>query len=435
MAINIKTNTTANTPSIPDKTRYLHYDNLGSIDTITDGQGNIVERMAYTAFGQRRQGDWRASDPLLPIIPTLTNRGLTGHEHIDEMGFIHMNGRVYDPQIGRFLGADPTIQHPYNTQDYNRYSYATNNPLKYVDMNGFGWFSEARRNIANSKKCGRQITSIGVLFIFPGVNIYTAGFLSSMIASKGDLKQGGLSAFTAGFNAGVLHPMKAGFGKLIAHGLTGGICSRLSGGSFKSGFLGSTISYGASWSGAYEAAGVSSQAVTWRQRAQNVVASYVVAAELGSGKFKNGGMSAAFSRIFNDTLTMSGSLRIPTWIQKALGIDVPMQSLDGGFALSYLGFGNDEWDLGLYGQIALGGVDIGIGKATLDFGWQTGSVSSINGIGGNIGAHYGMYGASMTTGNNGNINGFNVHVGSEYNASATGTMNGSCSIRHWSCSN
>jgi hypothetical protein len=32
--------------------------NLGSIDTITDGQGNIVERMAYTAFGQRRKGDW-----------------------------------------------------------------------------------------------------------------------------------------------------------------------------------------------------------------------------------------------------------------------------------------------------------------------------------------------------------------------------------------
>ena len=219
------------------------------------------------------------------------------------MGFIHMNGRVCDPQIGRFLGADPTIQHPYNTQYYNRYSYATNNPLKYVDMNGFGWFSEARRNIANSKKCGRQITSIGVLFIFPGVNIYTAGFLSGMIGSKGDLKQGALGAFTAGFNAGVLHPMKAGFGKLIAHGLTGGIRSRLSGGSFKSGFLGSAISYSASWSGAYEAAGVSSQAVTWGQRAQNVVASYVVggvAAELGDGKFKNGGMSVAFSRMFND---------------------------------------------------------------------------------------------------------------------------------------
>jgi hypothetical protein len=77
----------------------------------------------------------------------------------------------------------------------------------------------------------------------------------------------------------------------------------LSGGSFKSGFLGLAVSYGASWSGAYEAAGVSSQANTWAQRAQNAVSSYVVggiAAELGGGKFANGGMSAAFSRMFND---------------------------------------------------------------------------------------------------------------------------------------
>jgi hypothetical protein len=72
IAIHIKTDTTSaadttNTPTtpIPDKTRYLHYDNLGSIDTITDGQGNIVERMSYAAFGERRKGDWRASDPLL----------------------------------------------------------------------------------------------------------------------------------------------------------------------------------------------------------------------------------------------------------------------------------------------------------------------------------------------------------------------------------
>jgi RHS repeat-associated protein len=39
---------------------------------------------------------------------------------------IHMNGRVYDPQIGRFLSADPYIQSPYNTQSYNRYSYTIN---------------------------------------------------------------------------------------------------------------------------------------------------------------------------------------------------------------------------------------------------------------------------------------------------------------------
>ncbi|CAC9424010.1 hypothetical protein [uncultured Gammaproteobacteria bacterium] len=52
------------------------------------------------------------------------------------MGFIHMNGRVYDPQIGRFLSADPYIQAPYNTQSYNRYSYVMNNPLKYTDPSG-----------------------------------------------------------------------------------------------------------------------------------------------------------------------------------------------------------------------------------------------------------------------------------------------------------
>jgi hypothetical protein len=47
-----------------------------------------------------------------------------------------MNGRVYDPQIGRFLSADPYIQAPYNTQSYNRYSYVVNNPLKYTDPTG-----------------------------------------------------------------------------------------------------------------------------------------------------------------------------------------------------------------------------------------------------------------------------------------------------------
>ena len=72
--------------------------------------------MSYAAFGERCKGDWRVSDPLLPIIPALTNQGFTGHEHIDEMGLIHMNGRVYDPQIGRFLSADPYIQSPYNTE-------------------------------------------------------------------------------------------------------------------------------------------------------------------------------------------------------------------------------------------------------------------------------------------------------------------------------
>ncbi len=136
VAMHIKSQEWDTWAKLPDSTRYLHRDALGSIDTITDGQSNIVERMSYEPFGARRGGDWRA-DTGLPIIPAYTNRGFTGHEHVDEMDLIHMNGRVYDPTLGRFLSADPHVQSPYNSQSYNRYSYVLNNPLKYTDPSGY----------------------------------------------------------------------------------------------------------------------------------------------------------------------------------------------------------------------------------------------------------------------------------------------------------
>ncbi|MDC8101886.1 RHS repeat-associated core domain-containing protein [Chryseobacterium rhizosphaerae] len=53
-----------------------------------------------------------------------------------EVGIIHMNGRLYDPLLRRFLNADENIQDPYNTQNYNKYGYVMNNPLMYNDPNG-----------------------------------------------------------------------------------------------------------------------------------------------------------------------------------------------------------------------------------------------------------------------------------------------------------
>ena len=47
-----------------------------------------------------------------------------------------MNGRVYDPVLGRMLSPDPVTQAPENGQNYNRYTYANNNPLKYTDPSG-----------------------------------------------------------------------------------------------------------------------------------------------------------------------------------------------------------------------------------------------------------------------------------------------------------
>ena len=66
----------------------------------------------------------------------LYDRGYTRHEHIDEFELINMNGRVYDPFIARFLSPDNFVQEPGYSQNFNRYSYAYNNPLKFTDPDG-----------------------------------------------------------------------------------------------------------------------------------------------------------------------------------------------------------------------------------------------------------------------------------------------------------
>ena len=64
------------------------------------------------------------------------HRGFTGHEHLTTYGVINMNGRMYDPTVGRFLAPDNFVQMPDFSQSFNRYSYCLNNPLKYTDPSG-----------------------------------------------------------------------------------------------------------------------------------------------------------------------------------------------------------------------------------------------------------------------------------------------------------
>ncbi|QIB64759.1 RHS repeat domain-containing protein [Kineobactrum salinum] len=93
----------------------------------------VVERYSYDAWGLRRNPEtWEQA-----AITSLEKRGYTGHEHLDDVGMIHMNGRVYSPSLGRMLSPDPVTQAPENAQNYNRYSYAFNNPLTYTDPSGF----------------------------------------------------------------------------------------------------------------------------------------------------------------------------------------------------------------------------------------------------------------------------------------------------------
>jgi RHS repeat-associated protein len=120
-------------------TYYLHKDHLGSPELITNAQGGEVVRLSFGAYGERRDGaDWSGPPPGSDLIAIANTgrRGFTGHEHLDNVGLIHMNGRVYDPLIGRFLGADPIVVAGHS-QGVHPYAYVWNNPLRYTDPSGY----------------------------------------------------------------------------------------------------------------------------------------------------------------------------------------------------------------------------------------------------------------------------------------------------------
>ena len=115
------------------KMHYVHTDNLGSWDVITDNSGQLEQSLSFDAWGNRRNADtW--TGPALD--EPLFDRGFTGHEHLYYFGLINMNGRMYDPVLSSFLSPDNYMQDPTTQQGFNRYAYCMYNPLKYVDPSG-----------------------------------------------------------------------------------------------------------------------------------------------------------------------------------------------------------------------------------------------------------------------------------------------------------
>ena len=119
---------------------YIHKDVLGSYQTITNENGEIVtyngkkQVYSFDPWGRRRNGlNWDYNN-----IPTefLFDRGFTGHEHLDAFNLINMNGRVFDGYTSTFLSPDPFVQAPELTQNFNRYAYCLNNPFKFKDPSG-----------------------------------------------------------------------------------------------------------------------------------------------------------------------------------------------------------------------------------------------------------------------------------------------------------
>jgi len=121
-------------------TLYLHRDHLGSPELITNSSGGVLVRPSFAAYGERRDGaDWDGpiSSADLNTLAGISRRGFTGHEHLDAVGLIHMNGRVFEPVPGRFLSRDPFVDGVASSQGINGYAYVHNAPLTFVDPSGF----------------------------------------------------------------------------------------------------------------------------------------------------------------------------------------------------------------------------------------------------------------------------------------------------------
>lgn len=129
--------------------KFYYFDRLGSVTAVADRVGHVVDAnwggpdagvLGYDTWGARRAPDGHPANPAHFNLP-VGARQFTGHEQIPDVGLVNMNGRVYDPVLGRFLSPDPTVQFVADLQNLNRYTYVLNNPLRDVDPTGFSILS------------------------------------------------------------------------------------------------------------------------------------------------------------------------------------------------------------------------------------------------------------------------------------------------------
>ena len=194
---------------------YLAFtDNLGSILSVIDEDGNKMFSASYDAWGKQT----------VLYNKIGLRRGYTCHEMLSEFDIINMNGRLYDPVLGRFFSPDNYVQMPDNSQNFNRYSYCLNNPLKYTDPSGniFG-IDDAIIALAAFNAVSSMMRAA-----LDGKNVWKAGGLSLLS-----------SAASYGIGCGFKEVGTWGHEMLRAgaHGLASGIISALGGGSILRSFI------------------------------------------------------------------------------------------------------------------------------------------------------------------------------------------------------
>ncbi|MFT3740236.1 MAG: RHS repeat-associated core domain-containing protein [Breznakibacter sp.] len=115
---------------------YVCRDHLGSTTHLASDSGALAQELSFDAWGRLRNPATQTAYASGSEPELFLGRGYTGHEHLPWFGLVNMNGRLYDPALGRFLSPDNYVQLPDFTQSYNRYGYCWNNPLKYTDPTG-----------------------------------------------------------------------------------------------------------------------------------------------------------------------------------------------------------------------------------------------------------------------------------------------------------
>lgn len=278
-------------------TKYLHKDYQGSITAITDhvdGQTvAVVQRMSFDPFGKRRTAvtwDQMTIAQQLMFDHEITTRGYTGHEMLDEVGIIHMNGRTYDAEIGRFMQADPMVQEPGNGQNLNRYSYVLNSPMSYTDPSGYFHYQVPVKPKTNYGLIAFQII---LAVATQGQSVYWQMGVQAAFtyAVTGDLRASATAAFTTWMMSTIGSNFSGGE-KIAAHAVGGGISSVLQGGKFGHGFVSSlAVSLAAG-----PINGMSS-------KGGQVIASAIVGGTISAatgGKFANGAVTSAFRWAFNE---------------------------------------------------------------------------------------------------------------------------------------
>lgn len=105
---------------------YFHNDIVGTPLVATDASGNVVWKENYYPYGERLNPETKRDNKLW----------FTGKPYDKDTGLTYLGARYYNPLLGRFMGVDPKGFDPENMHSFNRYTYANNNPYRYIDPDG-----------------------------------------------------------------------------------------------------------------------------------------------------------------------------------------------------------------------------------------------------------------------------------------------------------